>query len=92
MGSLYLSSKIEDTIISTRDLINVFHLLTTTNNSDKEDIKNYEPMSHFGPTYYEWKDELIISEMQLLKRLGFNVYVCVFVLHNRQATYNNSSV
>ena len=32
-------------------------------------------MSYFGSTFYGLKDALVVAEMQILKRLGFNVHV-----------------
>lgn len=35
----------------------------------------YKPMSYFANEFYEAKDALVIAEMQILKRLGFQVQV-----------------
>ncbi|KAH7889910.1 cyclin-like protein [Phlebopus sp. FC_14] len=35
----------------------------------------YAPMSYFGNTFYVLKDAIVVAEMQILKRLGFNVHV-----------------
>ncbi|WFD41715.1 hypothetical protein MPSI1_000351 [Malassezia psittaci] len=35
----------------------------------------YKPFASHGNTYYDAKDALVIAEMQLLKRLGFDVQV-----------------
>ncbi|TIA87792.1 hypothetical protein E3P81_03769 [Wallemia ichthyophaga] len=70
MGALYLSTKLEETPLGLRDVINVFHRLISTD-ADAE----YSSMSYYGPTYYEWKDSIVVAEMQILKRLGFDVYV-----------------
>ncbi|KAJ7871424.1 cyclin-like protein [Mycena olivaceomarginata] len=78
MGALYLASKLEECPIRMRDLINVYDLLLQR---DAHTAKNpntafkYAPMSYFGSTFYELRDALVVSEMQLLKRLGFNVHV-----------------
>ncbi|TIA88055.1 hypothetical protein E3P99_02811 [Wallemia hederae] len=72
MGALYLSSKLEESPVSLRDVLNVFHRLIT---ADATADTEYTPMSLYGPTYYEWKDNLVVAEMQILKRLGFDVYV-----------------
>ncbi len=32
-------------------------------------------MSYFSQTFYDLKDALVVGEMQILKRLGFNVRV-----------------
>ncbi|KAJ7771721.1 cyclin-like protein [Mycena metata] len=77
-GALYLASKLEECPLRMRDLINVYdlllqraaHSLTRPNGEFK-----YAVMSYFGSTFYELKDALVVSEMQILKRLGFNVHV-----------------
>ncbi|KAK2467044.1 hypothetical protein APHAL10511_001302 [Amanita phalloides] len=79
MGALYLASKLEECPLRMRDLINVYDLLLQRANhqlsskSDEEFV--YSPMSYFGTTFYELKDALVVAEMQILKRLGFNVQV-----------------
>jgi hypothetical protein len=35
----------------------------------------YTPQAYFSQTFYDTKDALVISEMQILKRLGFQVQV-----------------
>ena len=35
----------------------------------------YTPMSYFGNTFYDLKDAIVVAEMQILKRLGFNLTV-----------------
>lgn len=83
MGALYLSSKLEECPIRMRDLINVYDLLlqrashtvsAASSSTPLPDFK-YAPMSYFGNTFYDLKDALVVSEMQILKRLGFNVHV-----------------
>lgn len=80
MGALYLASKLEECPLRIRDLINVYDLLlqrathSLDNNTAKKEFK-YAPMSYFGTTFYELKDALVVAEMQVLKRLGFNVHV-----------------
>ncbi|KDQ10164.1 hypothetical protein BOTBODRAFT_116159 [Botryobasidium botryosum FD-172 SS1] len=78
MGALYLASKLEECPVRMRDLINVFDLLlsrarhglsSTSSTSEFE----YTPMTYFSSTFYDLKEALVISEMQILKRLGFNV-------------------
>ncbi|KAH9946217.1 cyclin-like protein [Epithele typhae] len=59
LGALYLASKLEECPVRMRDLINF----------------EYIPMSYFGSTFYDLKDALVVAEMQILKRLGFNVNV-----------------
>ncbi|KAF8919660.1 cyclin-like protein [Mucidula mucida] len=71
-GALYLSSKLEECAVRIRDLINIFHVLLHRDTKGKTRI---EPMSYFGNTFYELKDRVVVAEMQILKRLGFNTSV-----------------
>ncbi|KAG6869087.1 hypothetical protein C0993_003407 [Termitomyces sp. T159_Od127] len=79
MGALYLASKLEECPLRIRDLINVYDLLLqrATHSLNKVSGKafQYVPMSYFGNTFYHLKDALVVAEMQVLKRLGFNVQV-----------------
>ena len=79
MGALYLASKLEECPVRMRDLINVYDLLLSKARQQLSSSAgapfNYEPMGYFHSTFYDLKDALVIAEMQLLKRLGFNVQV-----------------
>lgn len=81
MGALYLASKLEECPVRMRDVINVYDVLIQRaahmcNSEDGTDTEfRYEAMSYFSQTYYDMKDALIVAEMQLLKRLGFDVNV-----------------
>ncbi|KAF8810170.1 cyclin-like protein [Phlegmacium glaucopus] len=79
MGALYLASKLEECPLRMRDLINVYDLLlqraTHSLSSKAAEAFHYHPMSYFGSTFYDLKDALVVAEMQILKRLGFNVHV-----------------
>lgn len=79
MGALYLASKLEECPLRMRDLINVYDLLlqrATHSVGPKANTEfHYAPMSYFGSTFYDLKDALVVAEMQILKRLGFNVHV-----------------
>ena len=78
MGALYLASKLEECPIRMRDLINVYDLLlkrTSHKLAHSLTEFRYTPMSYFGNTFYDLKDALVVAEMQILKRLGFNVRV-----------------
>lgn len=85
MGALYLSSKLEECPVRMRDLINVYDLLlqraahTVASASAAPQHRpsefKYTPMSYFGNTFYDLKEALVVSEMQILKRLGFDVQV-----------------
>ncbi|KIK63630.1 hypothetical protein GYMLUDRAFT_95218 [Collybiopsis luxurians FD-317 M1] len=78
MGALYLASKLEECPLRIRDLINVYDLLRQRAahliSSNSTEFK-YAPMSYFGNTFYDLKDAIVVHEMQLLKRLGFNMQV-----------------
>ncbi len=81
MGALYLASKLEECPLRMRDLINVYDLLIqrTAHPSHSSPLHTpefkYVPMSYFGSKFYDLKDALVVAEMQILKRLGFQVHV-----------------
>ena len=81
MGALYLASKLEECPLRIRDLINIYDLLiqrtahTLQSSSRHMPEFKYVPMSYFGSTFYGLKEALVVSEMQILKRLGFQVHV-----------------
>jgi len=79
MGALYLASKLEECPLRMRDLINVYDLLLSRAmhavSSSSQTPFTYSPMSYFSSTFYDMKDALVVAEMQILKRLGFNVHV-----------------
>ncbi|TEB35974.1 cyclin-L1 [Coprinellus micaceus] len=79
MGALYLSSKLEECPLRMRDIINVYDVLlqrASHSIGPKADQQfRYYPMSYFGDTFYNLKEALVVAEMQILKRLGFNVHV-----------------
>jgi cyclin L len=78
MGALYLASKLEECPLRIRDLVNIYDLLhQRTLHASKSTLQEfkYAPMSYFGNTFYDLKDAIVVAEMQLLKRLGFNVHV-----------------
>ncbi|QRV75309.1 Cyclin, N-terminal domain [Ceratobasidium sp. AG-Ba] len=76
MGALYLASKLEECPVRMRDLINVFDLLLARSkhalHEDRQPFK-YSTMGYFDETFYDAKDALVVAEMQILKRLGFDV-------------------
>jgi len=84
MGALYLASKLQECPVRMRDLINVYDILVqrtahkhkalASQDPHPPELK-YVPMSYFGNTFYDLKDALVVSEMQILKRLGFNANV-----------------
>lgn len=84
MGALYLASKLQECPVRMRDLINVYDVLLQRAAHKRKVLASgdlhppelkYVPMSYFGNTFYDLKDALVVSEMQILKRLGFNVNV-----------------
>jgi hypothetical protein len=81
MGALYLASKLEECPIRMRDLINVYDLIlcrarhSLSHPSPSHQEFTYTPMTYFSQTFYDLKDSLVVAEMQILKRLGFNVNV-----------------
>jgi cyclin L len=52
---------------------------SATNGSDDQSTQippfKYTPMTYFANEFYDTKDALVIAEMQILKRLGFQVQV-----------------
>ncbi|EIW67383.1 hypothetical protein TREMEDRAFT_33679 [Tremella mesenterica DSM 1558] len=79
--SLYLSSKLCETPIRLRDLINAYmfllarikHLLALP--ADQPLGFSFEPPGFHDEVFWDWKDIIVSSEMQILKRLGFNMQV-----------------
>ncbi|KAG7452838.1 cyclin-like protein [Guyanagaster necrorhizus] len=72
-GALYLGSKLEECPLRVRDLVNVYHVLLQR--AKGKVGTEIGIMSYFGNTFYELKDALVVAEMQILKRLGFNTHV-----------------
>lgn len=70
MGALYLASKLEECPLRIRDLVNVYDLVLKRAADSK-----YTPMTYFSDTFYDLKDAIVVAEMQILKRLGFQVQV-----------------
>ncbi|KAF8503777.1 cyclin-like protein [Russula emetica] len=83
MGALYLSSKLEECPVRMRDLINVYdlllqraaHTVASASSPHYPSEFKYTPMSYFGNTFYDLKEALVVCEMQILKRLGFDMQV-----------------
>ncbi|GAA5936127.1 uncharacterized protein JCM15063_002716 [Sporobolomyces koalae] len=78
MGALFLSSKLEECPLRLRDIINSYSYLmslasycSTAPFPDPASFKSYAPMDYFATEFYDLKDALVIAEMQILKRLGF---------------------
>lgn len=78
MGALYLASKLEECPVMMRDLINIYSLLIARSkhlSSSRASAFTYKPMSYHSPRFYDIKESLVIAEMQILKRLAFQVQV-----------------
>ncbi|KAG0273022.1 hypothetical protein BGZ95_011177 [Linnemannia exigua] len=70
MGSVFLAAKVEECPIRMVDLANVFdHLMK------KFHRLPLDPMPAFQQAFYTLKDATIVAEMQILKKLSFNVHV-----------------
>ncbi|KIY63942.1 cyclin-like protein [Cylindrobasidium torrendii FP15055 ss-10] len=82
-GALYLAAKLEECAVRIRDLVNVFHVLLHRDKhrgkqkaeGTERTLPKVEAMSYFGNTFYELKDRVVVAEMHILKRLGFNTNV-----------------
>lgn len=74
MGCLLLSTKLEETQCSLRHLIGSFHYVIFHLNQPRRSSK-YEPPSRDSSELVDLRDSMIVSEMQVLKRLGFQVHV-----------------
>ncbi|POY71598.1 hypothetical protein BMF94_5383 [Rhodotorula taiwanensis] len=78
MGALFLASKLEESTLRIRDIVNCFSYLSslisycsTAPYPPPNSYEAYVPMDYFATEFYDHKDALVIAEMQLLKRLGF---------------------
>ncbi|KAF9584637.1 hypothetical protein BGW38_005760 [Lunasporangiospora selenospora] len=70
MGSVFLAAKVEECPCRLTDLINVFDHL-----SKKFRHKALDPLPLFSQEFYDLKNAIVVAEMQILKKLGFNVHV-----------------
>lgn len=92
IAALYLSSKLCESPVRLRDLLNIYtlltsrntHLLTSSTALDCEITRTsgkqcegwrWEPPAFHDKVFYELKDGLVVAEIQILKRLGFNMQV-----------------
>ncbi|BGP21000.1 hypothetical protein JCM10213_003235 [Rhodosporidiobolus nylandii] len=78
MGALFLSSKLEEAPLRIRDIVNCFSYLSslvsycsTPPYPPPSSYAAYTPMDYFATEFYDMKDAMVIAEMQILKRLGF---------------------
>ncbi|ORZ11385.1 cyclin-like protein, partial [Lobosporangium transversale] len=72
MGSVFLASKVEECPVRMTDLVNVFDHLHKVFRRRPRPI---DPLVLFGQEFYDLKNAVVIAEMQILKKLGFNVHV-----------------
>ncbi|WFD30120.1 hypothetical protein MSPP1_001137 [Malassezia sp. CBS 17886] len=86
MGALLLGSKLEEAPLRLRDLINVYDYLdqrarheaqpdATDHTPAPHSSFRYQPSEYFSEYFYDRKDAMAVAEMQILKRLGFDVHV-----------------
>lgn len=74
MGALFLSTKLEETPVRLRHLVNAFdYTLQRTRATEQPFV--YEQSGLYDQKFYDLKDALVVAEMQILKRLGFDVHV-----------------
>lgn len=75
-ASLFLSSKLEEHPIRIRDLITSFDYLLRLVEWESAKRRQpasssaqfvYKPMDYFAKEYYDWKDDIVIGESQILK-------------------------
>ncbi|CEI97071.1 hypothetical protein RMCBS344292_11212 [Rhizopus microsporus] len=71
MGALFLSSKLEECVVRMTYLITVYDMLIRRARNESTEI----PLDAFSQRGYELKNMVIAAEMQILRRLGFNVHV-----------------
>ncbi|KAJ1850692.1 hypothetical protein LPJ76_006361 [Coemansia sp. RSA 638] len=70
LGTLFLACKAEENPQTIRNIINVVDIVV------KRDRRYPEVVTDgYDPEYYELKNEMVIGEMQVLRRLAFNVQV-----------------
>ncbi|KAJ1920870.1 hypothetical protein IWQ60_006910 [Tieghemiomyces parasiticus] len=70
LACLFLASKLEEAPRKIRDVINVFDYLIKRKRGQP-----VTPLEAFSQTFYDFKNGLTVAELQLLKRLAFNVQV-----------------
>ncbi|KAJ2452808.1 hypothetical protein GGF42_003951 [Coemansia sp. RSA 2424] len=70
LGSLFLACKVEENPKSIRNIVNVLDIII------KRDRRFPEVVTDgYDAEFYDLKNEMVIAEMQILRRLGFNVQV-----------------
>ncbi|BGP44115.1 hypothetical protein JCM10449v2_008179 [Rhodotorula kratochvilovae] len=78
MGALFLASKLEEASLRIRDIVNCYSYLdslvaycSAPPYPPAASYESYAPMDYFATEFYDLKDAMVIAEMQILKRLGF---------------------
>ncbi|KAJ2040852.1 hypothetical protein H4S03_000760 [Coemansia sp. S3946] len=70
LGALFLACKVEENPKSIRSIINVLDIIIKRDRGYPEIVTD-----GYDAEYYDLKNEMVIAEMQILRRLGFNVQV-----------------
>ncbi|KAF8979737.1 hypothetical protein BGZ46_005109 [Entomortierella lignicola] len=70
IGSIFLAAKVEECPVRMTDLVNVIDHL-----QKKFRRKRLDHLVLYGQEFYDLKNAVVIAEMQILKKLGFNVHV-----------------
>ncbi|KAI8321293.1 cyclin L [Martensiomyces pterosporus] len=70
LGILFLACKVEESPQSIRNIINVLDIVIKRDRGYPEIVTD-----GYDAEYYDLKNEMVIAEMQILRRLGFNVQV-----------------
>jgi cyclin L len=70
MSSFFLASKLEENEKSINSVITVFNHLF-----HKREGKETVPQDPSCPSYFKYKETIVEKEKEILKALGFNIYV-----------------
>ncbi|KAJ1798893.1 hypothetical protein LPJ75_006764, partial [Coemansia sp. RSA 2598] len=70
LGALFLACKVEENPQSIRDIINVVDIVVKRDRGYPEHVTD-----GYDAEYYDLKNEMVIAELQILRKLGFNVQV-----------------
>ncbi|KAJ2379486.1 hypothetical protein IW150_000140 [Coemansia sp. RSA 2607] len=70
LGALFLACKVEENPQTIRNIINVYDIVVKRDRGFPEIVTD-----GYDGEYYDLKNEMVISELQILRKLGFNVQV-----------------
>ncbi|KAJ2080218.1 hypothetical protein H4R24_003228 [Coemansia sp. RSA 988] len=70
LGALFLACKVEENPQPIRNIINVMDVIVKRDRGYPEIVTD-----GYDAEYYDMKNEMVIGEIQILRRLGFNVQV-----------------